>query len=128
MVFNISYAVITFIISIISIYLLFINFKASKKLYPAVFFIGLLTIYNIYNPEDSIQITEIEKECKEPDTSGRYMDKVYSRIRSTGCEISGSYFSGNGSYEIQAICPGGRIGVTNIEVLVNECGDILRVL
>lgn len=127
-VFNISYAVLTFIISIASIYLLFINLKASKKLYPAVFFIGLLTIYTIYNPEDSTQVAEIEKECKEPDTSGRYMDKVYSRIRSTGCEISGSYFSGNGSYEIQAICPGGRIGVTNIEVLVNECGDILRVL
>jgi hypothetical protein len=131
--FDIPYVVITFIISILSIYMLFINFKAKNKIFLGFFFIGFIVILNFLLPEKSFQVTEIEKagtekECRGPDTSGKYMNKVYSRIRNTGCQISGGYFSGNGSYEIQAVCPSGKIGVTNIEVIVNKCGDIERVL
>ena len=127
-IFNISYAIITFTITILSLFILYMNFKASKKIFPIVFFLGLAAIYVVYLPQKSTQFIETEKECKEPDTTGKYLDKVYSRIRNAGCEISGGWFIGNGSYKIQAICPGGKIGITNIEVLVNECGDILRVL
>ena len=85
-------------------------------------------IFNSSFTSTSSSNTNNSSACSEPDTSGGYMDKVLTRIRGTGCQISGYYFGGTGSYNVQAICPGGRIGVTDIEVLVNECGTILRVI
>ena len=66
-------------------------------------------------------------DCKEPDTSGKFMDLVVSRIKNKGCAISFNFFKGNGSYIIQAVCSD-MGGAEEFEVVVNECGDILRVL
>ena len=63
-------------------------------------------------------------DCKEPDTSGQFMNIVVSRIKNQGCAISSNFFKGNGSYIIQAVCPE-LGGPKEFEVLVNECGDIL---
>jgi len=70
--------------------------------------------------------------CVGLDATGNYMGKVISIIENQGCGISGYYFVGRGSYIVNSICPEldrarGRIGSIDIEVVVNKCGEIIKV-
>ena len=70
--------------------------------------------------------------CVGLDATGNYMDKVISRVENQGCGIGGFYFLGRGSYIVNSICPEldrarGRIGSIDIEVVVNKCGEIIKV-
>ena len=104
--------------------------KTQKASYITVCLVLFIFFFQLFDSggSSSNNSSGSSSSCREPDKSGSYMNKVLRRIENTGCRISGHYFGGTGSYHVQAICPGGRIGVSDIEVLVNECGEILRVL
>jgi hypothetical protein len=68
------------------------------------------------------------RECKEPDTSGNYMNRVLDELKDRGYAISGYNFGGNGFYIVTVVKPTGRIGSSEVKVLVNECGEILRII
>ena len=67
-------------------------------------------------------------ECKEPDDTGNYMNRVLDELKDNGYGISGYYFGGNGFYNVTVIKPYGEIGSSELEVLVNECGEILKII
>ena len=60
------------------------------------------------------------RECKEPDTSGNYMNRVLDELKDRGYAISGYNFGGNGFYIVTVVKPTGRIGSSEVKVLVNE--------
>ena len=67
-------------------------------------------------------------ECNEPDDTGNYMNRVLDELNGKGYGISGYYFGGNGFYNVTVIKPTGTIGSSEVEVLVNKCGEILRII
>ena len=73
-------------------------------------------------------VDSTNNKCNNPDDSGRFMDLVINELKGKGYGISGYYFSGNGFYNITVIKPTGRIGSSEVEVLVGECGDILKII
>jgi hypothetical protein len=101
--------------------------ESSVKWMSYFFMITLFVGFKIYN-SNSENSTGVSSNCTQPDTSGNYMDNVINYVKKQDYMVSGYYFSGNGFYNLNVIKPSVKPGSFDIEVLVNECGDILRVV
>ena len=101
--------------------------EASVKWISYFFMVILFVGFNIEfsNPKNS---NGVSSNCSQPDTTGNYMDNVIDYVKKQDYMVSGYYFSGNGFYNLNVIKPSVKPGSFDIEVLVNECGKVLRVV
>ena len=115
---------------IFSLKYIFESFKNKNLLGIGTFIISIFILIIVFSPiSNSPNLDEDkEKECREPDDTGNYMNRVLDELNDKGYGISGYYFGGNGFYNVTVIKPTGTIGSSEVEVLVNECGEILRII
>ena len=111
------------------------NWSNGQKIGYVVLCIIIFGVFsNIFNSSSTSKsnTNNSSTRCVGLDATGNYMDKVISRVENQGCGIGGYYFVGRGSYIVNSICPEldrarGRIGSIDIEVVVNKCGEIIKV-
>lgn len=97
--------------------------KWISYFFVVILFVGLNIEFS--NPKSS---NGVSSNCSQPDTTGEYMDNIIDYVKKQDYMVSGYYFSENGFYNLNVIKPSFKPGSFDIEVLVNECGDILRVV